>query len=121
MSKNKYNPRVQAINGISEYDGAVIGVRGYLQGRMFGLRPGVPLVIGRDPQYCNLVIMKDTISRIHCTIDYQPSMKMYVIQDNSTNGVLIENGKWMNRGDTIMVPGGTHIAIGTQEDELLLR
>lgn len=121
MSDKKYKSRVQVINGVSDSGGAIIGVRGYLQGMVVGIRPGISISIGRDPKYCGIVIMNDVVSRVHCTIYYDGTMKMYVVNDSSTNGVRIQNGNWTNRGDTVMVPGGTHISIGTEEEELLLR
>jgi pSer/pThr/pTyr-binding forkhead associated (FHA) protein len=121
MRKSKAKSRTQVINGVSADGGAIIGVRGYLQGRIIELRDNVPCTIGRDPQMCDLVIMNENVSRVHCRIYFDPNMKMYVVNDNSTNGVLIQNGQWTHRGDTVAVPRGTHIAIGTQSDEILLR
>ena len=116
MRKSKAKSRTQVINGVSADGGAIIGVRGYLQGSIIELRDNVPCTIGSD-----LVIMNENVSRVHCRIYFDPNMKMYVVNDNSTNGVLIQNGQWTHRGDTVAVPRGTHIAIGTQSDEILLR
>lgn len=120
MNNRKYNPRMQVINGVLRTGGAILGIHGYLQGRIMALRENKIILLGRDPKTCDLIIQDDGISRTHCGICYNSGEETYTIYDYSTNGVFPANMPRMNKGDALVVPRGTHLYLGDARNEILL-
>jgi putative nucleotidyltransferase with HDIG domain len=77
-------------------------------GRVFPVRPGRPLTIGRMPQ-CDIQIEDQAVSRRHCTIEAAPD-SLLVVDLQSANGTFV-NEEMIDRatlapGDRLRV-GGT--------------
>lgn len=71
------------------------GVTGKYNGQSFDLSRG-KVVIGRDPNVCNLVYDKNTpgISSNHCQVVYDANSDCFMLTDNgSTYGTFLGNGK----------------------------
>lgn len=69
------------------------------------------IVIGRDPACAELIIDDNNVSRMHCTITFNPSDSMYIITDHSTNGTFIGRER-LEKGKSRIVSKGTFIIIG---------
>ena len=70
------------------------GMSGSLAGRAFDASNAQPLVIGRDPASCNVVVdANDTVvSHRHCMVRFVPNTNSYCVQDlDSMNGTFIGN------------------------------
>ena len=68
--------------------GLIEGRNGAYAGSSIPLTPGSTLVIGRDPQVANIVIMHNNsdISRRHCALRMDPQGACYYVTDYSRNG-----------------------------------
>ena len=75
------------------------------------------LVIGRDPE-ANLVYSpaNQKISRIHCTVNYDPPSKSYIIIDSSTNGTFFANGEKLESGKPYVLKPGDRFYLADQEE-----
>lgn len=69
------------------------------------------VVIGRDPACSELIIDDSNVSRMHCTITFDPSDHSYIVTDHSTNGTFIGRER-IEKGKSKIVNKGTFIIIG---------
>ena len=69
------------------------------------------VVIGRDPACAELIIDDSNVSRMHCTITFEPKDHTYMVTDHSTNGTFIGRER-LEKGKSRIVPKGTFIIIG---------
>ena len=65
--------RIRAI-AVNEYKGAE-----------FSMEDGKPMVIGRDPGKCNIILSSSRVSRVHCEITYNAQNGTYILKDMSAN------------------------------------
>lgn len=97
--------------------GALIGLGGMYQGAELPIEIGDTLTIGRDAEKSNLVIPEKEISRIHCSVSFNPIRQCYMITDFSTNGVYLKDGSqiaqrqpvYLYSGDTIRMGNTIHV------------
>ena len=94
------------------------GVSGIYTGRMIVLR-GRTLTIGSGDQVA-VKIDDPYVSRRHCAIRYNPSMRCYEIQDISQNGVFLSTGQRIQPGVYVPVQCGTVICIGSRAQQFVL-
>lgn len=78
------------------------------------------ILIGRDPQLCNLVLSGMKISRIHCSIWYDMEEHQYIIEDYSMNGIFRENGERLIKNKSSYFSSGSIIYIATLENRFKL-
>lgn len=101
------------------------GVTGKYNGQSFDLSRG-KVVIGRDPNVCNLVYDKGTpgISSNHCQVVYDANSDCFLLTDNgSTYGTFLGNGKKLTAsvaerltaGDTFYLCDNTNRFVVTKE------
>ena len=64
-------------------------------GRLFPLKDGV-YTIGRSAK-CNIRIIEDSVSRVHCTIKVEESL-ITIIDGDYLTGLLSSNGIGINKG-----------------------
>lgn len=121
MDKQVANSRLQVINKVPTTGGAIIGVRGSLEGAIIAIDKDMTLTIGRDPKNCNVIMEGEYVSRIHFSLNYNPEDETYMLRDFSTNGVILQNGQVTKKGSCVKLKGGQHICIGTYSEEILLR
>ena len=69
--------------------GAIIGIKGYLIGKIIRLKPEQRVLLGRDASQCDVVLSGDMVSRVHCSICYDGKKKTYIVNDLSTNATSI--------------------------------
>lgn len=86
--------------------GALIGISGKYCGTYFRIRPKQRIWIGRDYNVVDFVMDEKSISRQHCWIEYDDSIKMYRFFDCSQNGVFLNHRKRLERKKVLLlVPG----------------
>jgi len=97
----------------------LLGIGGVYAGAAI-LADKTPIVIGRDPRLCNLILSGKRISRKHCSIWYDFNKGMYVITDYSMNGVFTETGERLKRGWPILMKHEKVLYIATPENSFKL-
>lgn len=102
-------------------EGCICGVSGIHKGKKFPMKAGGCVVIGRDGSRCDLVLMDQKVSRVHCELRYDRQERRYILYDCSTNGTFLENGAQIGQRRAVALPPGTRIRIGTSEDVFLLQ
>lgn len=98
----------------------IVCLEGELQGNEIILEDGEKVVVGRDAKVANLVFRDMTISRIHCVIEVQGDCQ-YRITNYSEAGSWLEDGKCMTSGETVIVPSGSILIIGTSGTKIKLK
>lgn len=98
--------------------GKIVCLKGTYEGAEFPMQDGDEYVIGTNADMCNIVIDSSysTVSRRHCSIKYNSISKMYMVVDYSTNGTYLENGSALYKNAPKMLPTGTVIKIGDDEN-----
>lgn len=97
-------------------EGALVGKSGVYLGCIIKLTRFSDITIGRDPQFCDVVISSECskISRVHCIVSYDPANNVYIIKDVSANGTIIADSddKTMIKGQTIKAYSKSVIYLG---------
>ena len=75
------------------------------------------LVIGSDPEQCQLIINDPDVERKHCRITYDEKKNLYYIETYSISGVLKADGSVINQGYPVAMQPGEQIRIGKNEME----
>ncbi|MBE5954087.1 MAG: FHA domain-containing protein [Lachnospiraceae bacterium] len=83
----------------------------FQNGNRYNLPLDSTIVIGRSPEFAQIVINEAHISKKHCELYYDSKKNMFYIQDNSTNGTYVNGGKLV-RGTAYQVAPGSVVAIG---------
>ena len=102
--------------------GAIEGLSGDYKGASINLKPGEKLLIGRDPQSCNIVISseKKDISRTHCSVKYDPYTDSFKVIDMSSNGTFV-NGQRLIKDQEMQFRAGTVLSLGSGENQFKLK
>lgn len=95
-------------------------VSGEFAGASFPLNPHDTVVIGRDSEVCNIVISAGKVSRRHCAVSFDAAKGQFAVMDCSTNGTYLENGTRLLANLRNMLPAGTVISIGSNENRFKL-
>ncbi len=94
---------------------------GELRGGDFSMTPGEQVVIGRDSNVANIVVVAPKISRKHCVIRYDAATNSYFVTDYSTNGTFnASNGQRLTYGVEISLPCGTLLSLGNNDNQFRL-
>lgn len=99
----------------------IIGVAGVYAGQQFMLAEQDDVIIGRDENQCNLVILSGKISRKHCMVTYDKLVNMYKVTDYSTNGTWVDDRRRLFREETRFVARGTVLSLATSENRIRLQ
>ena len=77
----------------------LVGVTGYFAGNSITLGHN-PIAIGRDPGLCQVVYpqMRTDISRRHCSIRFDVSGNIFILEDSSSNGTFLSTTEKLNPG-----------------------
>ncbi|MDR3085696.1 MAG: trypsin-like peptidase domain-containing protein [Christensenellaceae bacterium] len=77
----------------------VLGVHGVYMGSVVPLGDET-LFFGRDPQRCQIVFAQGQaqISRVHCSLRYDVSRGVFVLENYSKNGTFLEGGRAVEDG-----------------------
>lgn len=107
---------------INETDVGLVGVCGMWKDAEFFNNSGRPIVIGRDPSQCDVVISENAekVSRKHCSVNFDYKNNMYIVTDHSTNGTHLDNGKKLIPELPTPVECGTVIIIGNEKNAFRL-
>lgn len=95
-------------------------VSGEFAGASFPLNPHDTVVIGRDSEVCNIVISAGKVSRRHCAVSFDAAKGQFAVMDCSTNGTYLENGTRLLANLRNMLPAGTVISVGSNENRFKL-
>jgi len=90
------------------------GVNGYYAGSVVDLENNA-WVLGRDARIANIVFpaATETVSKKHCTISFDPSRRMFVLEDNgSTNGTWLPSGESLAAGRPRDLYPGERFCVG---------
>ena len=89
------------------------GVGGQYKGAQFLLNAGKPLVIGRTPDQCGIVLNVSGVSRMHCVVELNNG-SISVRDLGSTNGTMV-NGSKIPANQSVALRPGDVIRIGANE------
>lgn len=96
---------------VGKKDGKVTGVSGSYAGAAIPVKAKEPVIIGRDPSVCNLVVKGEKVSRKHCQIEYNPNNNMYMVTCYSANGVFDKDGNRLSENTAVPMYAGSEIRI----------
>ena len=100
--------------------GAIIGIKGYLIGKIIRLKPEQRVLLGRDASQCDVVLSGDMVSRVHCSICYDGKKKTYIVNDLSTNGILVDRKYMLKKRQNTELPTGSQLVIGSEDNIICL-
>lgn len=89
---------------------------GSMAGKSLPLRKGVPVVIGRDPNRCQVVYPKDTagVSSVHCTITFDGN-EVTVADNGSSYGTFV-GGTKVEPGKPMVIHRGQEVTFGSDKN-----
>ncbi|MBT9096165.1 trypsin-like peptidase domain-containing protein [Methylovulum psychrotolerans] len=90
------------------------GISGHYTGAVLELQRET-ILIGRDPQSCQLVIPRDKsqTSKRHCSIRYDYQRKCFLLEDyGSTNGTFTANGERLTPRQALPLQAGERFYLG---------
>ncbi len=100
--------------------GAIIGVKGYLVGKIIRLRKNQRVLLGRDASQCDILLKGDMVSRVHCSIQYNGQTHAYSVCDLSTNGILVDKKYMLEKRKETQIPSGSQLYIGSEDNIICL-
>ncbi len=100
--------------------GAIIGIKGFLAGKIIHLHSNSLCLVGRDAAQCEVVIKGDSVSRVHFHIRYNTDTEDYIIKDCSKNGVIVDEKYKLKKDTDVRVKSGSKLWIGNSDNELIL-
>ncbi len=103
-----------------EKTGAIVFVKGKLLGTIIRIHSGRDIHLGRDGNVSDIVLNDSKVSRVHCSITYDSETGLYTICDFSKNGLYIEGGKRLPKGESIQINAGEEIWLGSEENTFRL-
>ena len=89
---------------------------GSMAGKSLPLRKGVPVVVGRDPNRCQVVYPKDTagVSSVHCTITFDGN-EVTVADNGSSYGTFV-GGTKVEPGKPMVIHRGQEVTFGSDKN-----
>ncbi len=100
--------------------GAIVGFKGYLEGKIIHLASDRIYVVGREPTRCHIVIKGKAVSREHFHIRYNSATEDYTIQDCSKNGTVVDGAYKLEYKVDTKLQSGRRLWIGDSDNELIL-
>ena len=91
-------------------------ISGQYAGSEIEVAPFATITFGRNPQVANFVFYNEGISRKHCSIQYDPNERRFMVTDYSSSGTYINNVKKMQPGVVEYLDGGDTIRLGKSDD-----
>ena len=90
---------------------------GTMAGKSVQLKKNVPVVIGRDPNRCQIVYPKDTagVSSVHCTITYDGNQ--VVVADNGSSYGTTVGGTKVEPGKPMVMHRGQEVTFGSDKNK----
>jgi len=89
---------------------------GSMAGKSIQLKKGVPVVIGRDPNRCQIVYPKDTagVSSVHCTITFDGAQ--VTVADNGSSYGTFVGGTKVEPGKPMVMHRGQEVTFGSEKN-----
>lgn len=89
---------------------------GSMAGKSLPLRKGVPVVVGRDPNRCQVVYPKDAagVSSVHCTITFDGN-EVTVADNGSSYGTFV-GGTKVEPGKPMVMHRGQEVTFGSNKN-----
>ncbi len=81
-------------------------------GETASLPDGKTIIIGRNSKDSHIFINDTSISRIHCSVQYQTVRRTFLITDCSSNGTCWSDGRKLPPHTAIEVPNGSVFYLG---------
>ncbi|MDR2513657.1 MAG: trypsin-like peptidase domain-containing protein [Christensenellaceae bacterium] len=93
----------------------VLGIRGVYTGSVIPLGEET-LFFGRDPQRCQIVFAQGQaqISRVHCSLRYDVSRGMFILENYSRNGTFLEGGRAVEDGRPAQLRDGVRFYLADE-------
>lgn len=90
---------------------------GTMAGKTVQLKKNVPVVIGRDPNRCQIVYPKDTagVSSVHCTITYDGNQ--VTVADNGSSYGTVVGGTKVEPGKPMVMHRGQEVVFGSDKNK----
>ena len=100
----------------SKKNSRTLTLNGAMGGKTVPLKKGVPVVIGRDPNRCQIVYPKDAagVSSVHCTITYDGNE--VTVADNSSSYGTFVGGKKVEPGRPVVMHRGQEVTFGSDKN-----
>ena len=99
--------------------GQVMCIKGVATGQGFSLPETSKVVVGKNPQYANLLIQSPHVSNVHCSIRYKAATNTYIVKDHSSNGTYV-NGVRLQKDVPLVFPAGTVLQLADGSNEIRL-
>lgn len=99
--------------------GQVMCIKGVAVGQGYSLPETSKVVVGKNPQYANLVIKSPHVSNVHCSIRYKAATNTYIVKDHSSNGTYV-NGVRLQKDVPLVFPEGTVLQLADGSNEIKL-
>lgn len=100
--------------------GAVVFVGGMLLGTIIRINNGKEIRIGRDGARSDIVVHGSLISRLHVSVTYHSETGDYTVIDYSKNGVFMEDGTRLLKGEPMRFSEGEILCLGGAQDVIRL-
>lgn len=116
---NKFTvTRSMALN--KEQQGAIVGLKGFMEGKIKHLESDTTYVLGRDSSQCDILVKGAAVSRVHCRVTYDSEEKDYIVYDESKNGTIVDGASKLPKYKEVRMKGGRRLWIGDDENEIIL-
>lgn len=97
----------------------ILGIGGECDGYKIPVSANDEIIIGRDPNQCNIVLSSNTVSAKHAVIRWDAGNDKYIVLDCSTNGVFMDGAR-LEPNQSVFVDYGKQITIGKTNNSFLL-
>ncbi|MBQ9199555.1 MAG: FHA domain-containing protein [Lachnospiraceae bacterium] len=123
MNTGNYNRNMTVTRSIAmnkKENGAIIGTRGFLLGKIIRISSDNDVIIGRDPAQCEIIVKGDKVSRAHLRLRYNSITEDYTLYDTSSNGTIIDEKYKLKHKTHVNVKSGSKIWLGDSDNEIML-
>ncbi len=110
-------PVPKRVKPVEKKQGLIRDICGIYQYAEIPIEGSETVVIGRNPEMCNVIVQGEKVSRKHCSISFDTRTGQYRIQDHSSNGTFISGRGRMKKESVEMVPAGTRISLGEKDND----
>ena len=106
--------------GNSKKNSRSLELKGAMGGKTVDLKKGVPVVVGRDPNRCQIVYPKDAagVSSVHCTITFDGN-EVTVADNGSSYGTFV-GGEKVEPGRPMVMHRGQEVVFGSEKNSAAL-
>lgn len=103
-----------------EKRGAIVGLKGFLEGKIKHLESDRKYIVGREDEKCDILVEGKTVSRIHFEITYNSATKDYTVCDRSKNGTVVDGARKLPKDKEVKLKGGRRLCLGESGNEIIL-